>query len=162
MAAEPAQALKPLTLPSDADITGRDLGAEELALLSKVIDSGTLNCTNGTQVKALEQAFAERLGVPHARAVTSGTAACHTAIAVIEDAAQAFLATQDGRLIGTIGAIGAFSLQQGKHMTSGEGGLVVTSDPGHARWMRLFSDKTWGTPMQTQPYGRMAPAADSC
>ncbi len=50
-------------------------------------------------------------------------------IPVIEDCAQAFLATQDGKLVGTIGAIGAFSLQQGKHMTTGEGGIVVTTDP---------------------------------
>jgi perosamine synthetase len=217
-----------MKLPSDADSSGRDLGAEELALLREVIDSGTLNCTKGTQVKAFEQAFAARYGVPHARAVTSGTAAVHTAIAaidpepgdeiittpitdmggiapilyqqaipifadvdpvtlnvtpqtvaaritprtraivathlfgnpcdvigikrvadrhgipVIEDCAQAYLATQDGRLVGTIGAIGAFSLQQGKHMTTGEGGVVITSDPAHARWMTLFSDKAWG------------------
>ena len=65
-------------------------------------------------------------------------------IPVIEDCAQAFLATQDGRLVGTIGAIGAFSLQQGKHMTTGEGGIVITADAAYARWMTLFSDKAWG------------------
>jgi dTDP-4-amino-4,6-dideoxygalactose transaminase len=65
-------------------------------------------------------------------------------IPVIEDCAQAYLATQDDRLVGTIGQIGAFSLQQGKHMTTGEGGIVVTADPAYARWMTLFSDKAWG------------------
>ena len=217
-----------MSLPSDADSTGRDFGAEELALLREVLDSGTLNCTKGTQVKAFERAFAECYGMPHARAVTSGTAAVHTAVAaidpepgdeiistpitdmggiapilyqqaipifadvdpvslnvtpesvaaritprtraiiathlfgnpcdvvgikriadargipVIEDCAQAYLATQDGKLVGTIGAIGAFSLQQGKHMTTGEGGIVVTADKALARWMTLFSDKAWG------------------
>ena len=39
----------PIALPSDADHTGRDFGDEELALLKEVIDSGTLNCTKGTQ-----------------------------------------------------------------------------------------------------------------
>ena len=63
---------------------------------------------------------------------------------MIEDCAQAFLATQRGRLVGTIGTIGAFSLQQGKHMTTGEGGVVITADPALARWMTLFSDKAWG------------------
>src|ERR1043165_986230 len=29
-------------------------------------------------------------------------------------------------------------------MTTGEGGLVVTSDKDYARWMILFSDKAWG------------------
>jgi perosamine synthetase len=217
-----------MVLPSDADHTGRDLGDDELALLREVIESGTLNCTKGTQVKAFEQAFAARHGISHARAVSSGTAACHAAIAaidpepgdeiittsitdmgaiapilyqlaipvfadvdpvslnvtpatvaaritprtraivathlfgnpcdvagivavasahgipVIEDCAQAFLATQRGRLVGTIGTIGAFSLQQGKHMTTGEGGVTITADPALARWMTLFSDKAWG------------------
>ena len=64
-----------IALPSDADHTGRDFGNEELALLREVIESGTLNCTKGTQVKELERAFAALYGVPHARAVTSGTAA---------------------------------------------------------------------------------------
>src|SRR6267142_5908958 len=76
--------VQPMKLPSDADSSGRDLGAEELALLREVIESGTLNCTKGTQVKAFEKAFADRYGVPHARAVTSGTAAIHTAIAAID------------------------------------------------------------------------------
>src|SRR4029450_6361671 len=73
-----------MTLPSDADHTGRDLGTDELALLREVIESGTLNCTRGTQVKEFERAFAARYGVAHARAVTSGTAACHAAIAAID------------------------------------------------------------------------------
>jgi dTDP-4-amino-4,6-dideoxygalactose transaminase len=63
---------------------------------------------------------------------------------VVEDVAQAFLATVDGQLTGTFGAIGAFSLQQGKHMTTGEGGMVLTRDPKLARHMVLFSDKAWG------------------
>jgi dTDP-4-amino-4,6-dideoxygalactose transaminase len=63
---------------------------------------------------------------------------------VIEDAAQAYLAESDGRLVGTIGQFGCFSLQQGKHMTCGEGGLVLTSDHHYARRVRLFVDKAWG------------------
>ncbi len=63
---------------------------------------------------------------------------------VIEDTAQAFMATWDGRAVGTIGAIGCFSLQQGKHITTGEGGLVVTNDDDLARRMFLFINKAWG------------------
>jgi dTDP-4-amino-4,6-dideoxygalactose transaminase len=74
----------PIALPSDADHTGREFGYDELALLREVLESGTLNCTRGTQVKAFEREFAERYGVPHARAVSSGTAACHGAIAAIK------------------------------------------------------------------------------
>ncbi len=46
--------------------------------------------------------------------------------------------------VGTIGTIGCFSLQQGKHMTTGEGGLVVTNDEALARRMFLFINKALG------------------
>ena len=49
-------------------------------------------------------------------------------IPVIEDAAQAIGATYHGRAAGTFGALGAFSLQQEKNITAGEGGIVVTDD----------------------------------
>jgi perosamine synthetase len=65
-------------------------------------------------------------------------------IPIIEDCAQAFLATTGGRFVGTMGRIGCFSLQQGKHITTGEGGLVVTNDPVLARRIYLFINKAWG------------------
>src|SRR5207248_1350396 len=65
-------------------------------------------------------------------------------IPVIEDCAQAFLAKSQGRYAGTIGTISCFSLQQGKHITTGEGGLVATDDPKLARLLNLFINKAWG------------------
>lgn len=63
---------------------------------------------------------------------------------VVEDCAQAFLGEYRGRQVGTIGDIGCFSMQQGKHITTGEGGLVVTNNPEHARTSFLFINKAWG------------------
>jgi len=215
-------------LPNDQDASGRDLGDEEIELVAQAIRSGTLISTKGTYVRALEKAFARELGIGHAYACSSGTAAVHIAIAtlnpepgdeiitspitdmgalspilyqgaipvfadvdpatcnitaqtiaaclskrtaavivthlfgnpcdmepilelartneipVIEDCAQAFLATYRGANVGTLGTIGTFSLQQGKHMTAGEGGLVVTDDPLLAHRMNLFINKAWG------------------
>lgn len=65
-------------------------------------------------------------------------------IPVIEDCAQAFEATYRGQKVGTIGDIGCFSLQQGKHVTTGEGGLTITNDEGYARRIFLFINKAWG------------------
>jgi dTDP-4-amino-4,6-dideoxygalactose transaminase len=63
---------------------------------------------------------------------------------VIEDCAQAFLASSEGKRVGSLGAIGCFSLQQGKHITTGEGGVVITSVPEFARRSFLFINKAWG------------------
>jgi len=217
-----------ITLPSDQDSSGRTLGAEEVESVAEAIRSGVLTSTKGSFTKRLEKQFAQMLGVEHAFACASGTAAVHCAIAaidpepgdeivttaitdmgalapilyqgaipvfadvdphtynvtaqtieaalsdrtraiivthlfgnpcemdaimalassrgipVIEDCAQAFLAKQGDAHVGGIGAIGCFSLQQGKHITTGEGGLVTTNDDALARRMYLFINKGWG------------------
>ena len=48
---------------------------------------------------------------------------------VVEDCAQAYDATYKGRKVGTLGDIACFSMQQSKHITSGEGGMIATDDP---------------------------------
>lgn len=217
-----------LKLPSDQDISGRDLGAEELALLKEVIESGVLNSTKGTKVERFEKEFAAFYGAKHCVALASGTAAVHAAVAafdfepgdevittpitdmgaiapilyqgcvpvfadvdpysynvtaatvakrltprtraivvthlfgnpcemdailalakerglkVIEDCAQSYLAEYKGKRTGLLGHVGCFSMQQGKHMTTGEGGMVITDDAELARRMRLFVNKAWG------------------
>jgi len=73
-----------MALPNDQDHTGRDLGQAELDLLKEVIATGTLTSTKGTFTKRLEEAFAKKIGVKHAYACTSGTAAIHIAIGAID------------------------------------------------------------------------------
>jgi dTDP-4-amino-4,6-dideoxygalactose transaminase len=63
---------------------------------------------------------------------------------VIEDTAQAFGATWRGKKAGAHGSVAAFSLQQGKHITTGEGGIVCTDDDALARRVFLFVNKAWG------------------
>lgn len=217
-----------LTVPNDADASGRSFGPAEMDLLREVLERGVLISQYGKVTPRLEQEFAKWLGIEQCVAVSSGTAAIHCAIAavdpkpgdeiigspitdmgavmpmvyqaavpifadvdpltcnvtaetikarlsprtraivvthlfgypvdmdpimelarsrgiaVIEDAAQAFGATYKGRKIGTIGDIGCFSLQQGKHITCGEGGFVVTRDADRGRWIRRYHDKGWG------------------
>ncbi len=217
-----------IKLPNDQDISGRTFGAEEIAAVTEVLQSGVLITTKGKYGKMLEKEFAEKLGIKHAYACNSGSAAVHVAIAainpnpgdevvttsitdmgaltpiifqgaipvfadvdpktlnvtaetiervlsektkaiivthlfgnpcemkrimeladsrdipVIEDTAQSFMAKCDGKYAGTIGKIGAFSFQQGKQMTTGEGGIVVTNDDDLARRMYLFINKAWG------------------
>ena len=57
------------------------LGPEEEAAVIEVLRSGQLSL--GPRVPAFERAFAERLGVPHASAVSSGTAGLHLALRAV-------------------------------------------------------------------------------
>jgi dTDP-4-amino-4,6-dideoxygalactose transaminase len=47
---------------------------------------------------------------------------------LIEDCAQAFGATYNGKSVGTFGQMGAFSLNIYKTITAGDGGMVITND----------------------------------
>lgn len=220
--------LQSIDLPSDQNSSGRTFGDSELEFLKEALNSGTLTSTKGTFVKQFEAGFAEKIGVKHAHACTSGSAALHVAVAaidpepgdeiittsvtdmgaltcilyqgaipvfadidpltynvtaesiekaitpktkaimvthlfgnpcqmgpimelaksknipVIEDCAQAFLATQNGQQIGTFGDLSCFSLQQGKHITTGEGGIVASNNDDLARRCFLFINKAWG------------------
>lgn len=215
-------------LPSIRNSSGRSLGAEEMAQLKEVIETGSLSFLYGKKTGEFEGAFAELYGARTAVSVSSGTAALHTAVLylnpepgeeiilspitdigtaipiisqlavpvfadvdpstqnidpasiercitprtraiivthvygnpadmdaimaiaakhdlfVIEDCAQALLAYYKGRLCGTIGHLGCFSFQQSKHMTTGDGGMVIANeDERFGRRLRLCADKGW-------------------
>jgi len=55
---------------------------------------------------------------------------------VVEDAAEAWGATYNGRNIGSIGHLGAFSLYVAHIITTGEGGIITTDDEGYAETLR--------------------------
>jgi len=59
-------------------------------------------------------------------------------IYLIEDVAQAPLATEGGQFAGTIGHIGVFSLNYHKHLHTGEGGVCVTNDDDLALRLRAI------------------------
>ena len=64
---------------------------------------------------------------------------------VIEDNAQCVYGRYKGRLAGTMGDASIFSLQRSKHLTSGDGGVLVTSDPEVAEYARKFGDLGYST-----------------
>lgn len=59
---------------------------------------------------------------------------------VLEDTAQADGGTYQGRQLGSYGDAGAYSLQASKIITSGEGGMVVTSDDEVFERAAMFHD----------------------
>ena len=92
--------------PSVGDISGRDFGQEEIALLTEVIKSGKLFRYGGSMVDQFETEYAAHQGVQHCLGVTSGTAALHTAVAALElecgDEIITTTVTDIGTLIGVL------------------------------------------------------------
>jgi len=60
---------------------------------------------------------------------------------LIEDCAQAYGARYHGRLAGTIGDIGAFSLNESKHLSSGDGGFIITDNEDYYVRCHNYLDK---------------------
>lgn len=200
-------------------------GPEEHEQVKEALDQGTLFYFFGKKVTELEKAFAEKHGVRHAVATSSGTASIHAGliaagvspgdevivspitdmgsvgpilwqgavpvfadvhptrhvmtvdtvravltdktraviavhlwgnpadpkelkqlcdergITLIEDCAQAYGCRQSGTVTGSIGHFGAFSLNDFKHISAGDGGVVVTDDDDLATRLRLATDK---------------------
>lgn len=62
---------------------------------------------------------------------------------LIEDCAQAYHAEYRRQLCGTIGDIGCFSLNDFKHISAGDAGMIVTHDAELAHRAELFADKCY-------------------
>jgi perosamine synthetase len=76
-------------------------------------------------------------------------------IKVIEDCAQSYNCYYKGRLVGTIGDIGCFSTNDFKHISTGDGGMVLTRDEDLYRRAFGFADKNY-TRLRDKPLGRAA------
>lgn len=62
-------------------------------------------------------------------------------LVLIEDACQAWGAKYRGKPIGTLGDIACWSLQNSKHITTGDGGVVASSHPVFGPKLQQYGDK---------------------
>ncbi|MDR6549984.1 DegT/DnrJ/EryC1/StrS family aminotransferase [Paenibacillus qinlingensis] len=64
---------------------------------------------------------------------------------VIEDCAQSYMTYYKGRLVGTIGDYGCFSTNDYKHISTGDGGIVVVNSQDETDFQRThaFADKNY-------------------
>jgi len=60
-------------------------------------------------------------------------------LVVIEDNAECFGAYQDGQLVGSFGHMASYSFQSSKHLTAGEGGIIITNSDDYADKLRRYS-----------------------
>ncbi|MGO4229471.1 DegT/DnrJ/EryC1/StrS family aminotransferase [Arthrobacter sp. YAF34] len=70
-----------------------------------------------------------------------GKLAAERGIDLYEDAAQAHGASFNGKKVGSFGTFAMFSLYPTKNMTSGEGGMVTTSDAAVEQKLRLLRNQ---------------------
>ena len=71
-------------------------------------------------------------------------------IPVIEDASHAPGASVNGKMVGTFGAMGVFSLQQRKTISTGDGGVICTDDDALAD--KLWRLRSFGDPELSYNY----------
>lgn len=62
-------------------------------------------------------------------------------IAVIEDAAQGVMSSYKGRVLGSIGDLGAYSFHETKNVIAGEGGALLVNDPKLALRAEIIREK---------------------
>ncbi len=60
---------------------------------------------------------------------------------VVEDAAQGVMASYKGRVLGSIGDLGAYSFHETKNVISGEGGALLVNDPALAMRAEIIREK---------------------
>jgi perosamine synthetase len=66
-------------------------------------------------------------------------------LVIIEDACEALGARWRGRHVGTLGDAGTFAFYPNKQITTGEGGMVVTNDPGLDRLFKSLCNQGRGS-----------------
>ena len=64
-------------------------------------------------------------------------------IKVIEDCAQSYMCYYKGKLAGTIGDVGCFSLNNFKHISTGDGGMCLLNDEELYKKAFKFADKNY-------------------
>ena len=62
-------------------------------------------------------------------------------LAVVEDAAHGILGRYNGRYLGTIGDIGAFSFHETKNVVAGEGGAILINNDRYGQRAEIIRDK---------------------
>jgi len=134
----------PYTFTATAEVV-RYLGADPLFV---DVEERTANIDPDRIDAALQAAAREGRRVAAVMPVHVGGRACameaitsiaqHHGVPVVEDSAHAYPVMHRGRMLGTWGDVGVYSLYATKAITTGEGGVVVTRRDDIARRIRVM------------------------
>ncbi|MEZ7813894.1 MAG: 8-amino-3,8-dideoxy-alpha-D-manno-octulosonate transaminase [Paracoccaceae bacterium] len=125
-----------------------------IATLEAIVDCGAVPVIAGSdgtlnmdpnQIEGLITAQTKAIMPVHMLGVAAemdrilAIAAAHD-LYVVEDACESVGGFYDGRALGTLGDMGVYSFDFGKTITTGEGGLVLTSNPSLGEKARQYHD----------------------
>src|SRR6202051_1032863 len=156
---------------SESSLTGDFIpGVSPVPVSGKVIDRADVSAgvdsaldgwfTTGRFAETFERNLARFVGVRSASLVNSGSSANLIALSalpspklgdgrVIEDGCDALGSTYNGRNVGTFGDIATLSFYPAHHITTGEGGAVLTDKPALQVLIESFRD--WGRDCWCEP-----------
>jgi CDP-6-deoxy-D-xylo-4-hexulose-3-dehydrase len=80
-----------------------------------------------------------------------GALASRHDLVMVEDACEAHGARFEGKFVGTFGAMGTFSFYFSHHISTIEGGMLVTDDPGLADLTRMLRAHGWMRDVKKKP-----------
>ncbi|MDR3372551.1 MAG: lipopolysaccharide biosynthesis protein RfbH, partial [Ancalomicrobiaceae bacterium] len=110
------------------------------------IDPAQVEAAIGPKTKAIM--VAHTLGNPFEVGKLAALANKHN-LTLIEDCCDAFGATAHGKGVGTFGDLATVSFYPAHHITTGEGGAVMTNGIRHSRLIECFRD--WGRDCYCDP-----------
>ena len=105
-----------------------------------MIDAGTIEPRLTARTRVLLPVH--NLGCPTDMTGIMALAAAR-GLKVLEDCAQSWMAEWDHRLVGTFGQVGIYSANESKHISAGEGGVILSQDEAIGRYADLFVDKSY-------------------
>jgi CDP-6-deoxy-D-xylo-4-hexulose-3-dehydrase len=80
-----------------------------------------------------------------------GALAARHDLVIVEDTCEAHGAKFEGKMVGTFGAMGSFSFYFSHHISTIEGGMVVTDDPALADLARMLRAHGWTRDVKRKP-----------
>jgi dTDP-4-amino-4,6-dideoxygalactose transaminase len=102
------------------------------------IDESAVEAAIGERTRAVMPVHYAGVGAD--MAVLGRLAEAH-GLALVEDAAQALLASRDGRALGGIGQLGCLSFHETKNVTCGEGGALVVNEGEWVERAEILQEK---------------------
>jgi len=123
---------------------GNRFGENDLSQLKEALEQGALFYFKGEKVKEFVKKFSDLYGHEHCVATSSGTAALHVAVSALNiSVGDEVIVPPVSDLGYYIGKVGCYSTNDFKHLSTGDGGFITTTDADLAARAFEITDKNY-------------------